>query len=1136
MCWNIDGVQNKFEFQSMIDYLKSYNVFGLLETWEINLEKYSKVFPDHKCFVKNAFKYRSRGRAMAGICVFVHKSLLRFCEQLQTDSNFCIFLKFDKCLFNSIKDMLICFTYLPPDNSPAYRDENLKGIDLLEHYISQLELNPLTVDIMIMGDLNARTGNEKDFIDIVQHVPELDEYNDVWYAGIPDRTSCDNVVNRSGIKLLEFCKMFGICIVNGRSGNDKGVGNFTFVNSNGSSVIDYMLISNDCLDRLANFSIGERTESCHFPLEATVLAESASDNVSDSNCSNHAKNQFYLIKDSTIESIRNTLMALLDNNGLMQITNLINNTHEQIDNVLEKVLEIVEKSLNCCKQKQQTHKKLTQPPWFDSECWKGKREKIKALQNYRKDRTPANLDLYLDLKQNFKRICKKKKNDMYDKKLNELVQNASNPKSFWKKLKRLTNTPIATNNIQIDDWKIHFEQLFAGTNDNDVNVLTSDDDLNEIENSIFNAEITDEEIALSIQALKAFKSPGEDGIPPIFFKHTVDMFMPVMVRLFNRLFKCQEFPTAWSSAIIVPLFKKGDHSNPANYRGISLLDIFGEIYTSIINRRLTFFVNIFDKIDEAQSGFRSGYSTVDNAFVLQSLISKVLSRKRGKMYVAFIDFKTAFDSVVRGKLWEVLMKADLKGNLYKSIEAMYRQVKARVRSNGYLSDYFDCPVGLKQGCMASPQLFSLFINELALTMKQDQNLRGIQLQPNDIEILLLMFADDVALLADTVIGLQRQLNVLYNFCQTSYLKVNSQKSKVMVFKKGGRLSRHETWTYGGEKLDIVPSFSYVGVTFTSGLSLNSMASEMAIKAKKALLSILSSLYEYGQLPYSVYFKLFDTKIQPILLYGSEIWGFKSRDVSESVLNYACKRFLCVSRNSTNAAVLGDCGRYPLVVESAKRSLKYWLKILKMPDERYVKKCYAMLLNMPNNSYFNWAKEMENLLCQNGFGYVWYNQLVDNENMFLKLFTQRLKDKHMQYWHSYTENCSKLKIYKNIKFSYDYEHFVDVLSIRKFRHCYAQFRTGVHDLEIERGRYHNLPLDQRLCKVCSANVVEDEFHFILNCRVYADIRLCFIPSKYFMNPCLHKLHILLSSKNDLIIKNVAQYIYQALHRRKLILQI
>ena len=67
-------------------------------------------------------------------------------------------------------------------------------------------------------------------------------------------------------------------------------------------------------------------------------------------------------------------------------------------------------------------------------------------------------------------------------------------------------------------------------------------------------------------------------------------------------------------------------------------------------------------------------------------------------------------------------------------------------------------------------------------------------------------------------------------------------------------------------------------------------------------------------------------------------------------------------------------------------------------------------------------------------------------MFLQKFTQRLKDNHIQNWHNYIENCSKLNVYKNIKSLYAYEHFVDVLSIRKFRHCYAQFRTGVHDLE------------------------------------------------------------------------------------------
>ena len=134
---------------------------------------------------------------------------------------------------------------------------------------------------------------------------------------------------------------------------------------------------------------------------------------------------------------------------------------------------------------------------------------------------------------------------------------------------------------------------------------------------------------MSIRGLKSDKSPGQDEIPPLFFKHTHDIFMPLLVRLFNRLFNCGEFPLAWSCAIIVPLHKKGDINNPTNYRGISLLDIFGKIYTSVINRRLSFFANVYDLIDESHAGFRSGYSTIDNAFVLQSIISKLLSKNAG---------------------------------------------------------------------------------------------------------------------------------------------------------------------------------------------------------------------------------------------------------------------------------------------------------------------------------------------------------------------------------------------------------------------------------------------------------------------------------------------------------------------------
>ena len=80
----------------------------------------------------------------------------------------------------------------------------------------------------------------------------------------------------------------------------------------------------------------------------------------------------------------------------------------------------------------------------------------------------------------------------------------------------------------------------------------------------------------------------------------------------------------------------------------------GKIYTSILNRRITFYVNIYVKIAKAQAGFREGYTTVDNAFILSACVQKYLNKKDGRLYVCFVDFEKAFDNVNRNKLWNVL--------------------------------------------------------------------------------------------------------------------------------------------------------------------------------------------------------------------------------------------------------------------------------------------------------------------------------------------------------------------------------------------------------------------------------------------------------------------------------------------------
>ena len=130
-----------------------------------------------------------------------------------------------------------------------------------------------------------------------------------------------------------------------------------------------------------------------------------------------------------------------------------------------------------------------------------------------------------------------------------------------------------------------------------------------------------------------------------------------------------------------------------------------------------------------------------------------------------------------------------------------------------------------------------------------------------------------------------------------------------VYKNGGTLAKTEKWSHGGQNLEVVQCFTYLGLNFTRQLSLGQMANDQATKAKGVLVSILSKLFRY--VTNNVFFKIFDTKVLPILMYGAEIWVNQARQEVEWVQYYACKRYLCARQNSTNDAVMGDCGQYPL---------------------------------------------------------------------------------------------------------------------------------------------------------------------------------------------------------------------------------
>jgi hypothetical protein len=266
------------------------------------------------------------------------------------------------------------------------------------------------------------------------------------------------------------------------------------------------------------------------------------------------------------------------------------------------------------------------------------------------------------------------------------------------------------------------------------------------------------------------------------------------------------------------------------------------------------------------------------------------------------------------------------------------------------------------------------------------------------------------------------------------------------------------------------------------------------------------------------------------MYGSELWGIQNMPCIESVQMFACKRLLNVTANSCNNAIMGDLGRYPLYIDTAKRCVKFWLRILRLPTNRLTRLCYDMLKHFDNLGHINWVTYLRQNLYQNGYGYVWENQGVANEKSFVLQYVDRLKNQYIQQWSSNCRDNNKLLYYTQYKDTYDIEAYVNTIDISKFRSALASFRSSSHSLLVERGRHFGISREQRVCIYCET-LIEDELHFVMCCPLYEDLRINYIDRRFTEYPCLNNFVRLMTCGNDQVIKNLAMFIFYSFKRRQ-----
>ena len=268
-------------------------------------------------------------------------------------------------------------------------------------------------------------------------------------------------------------------------------------------------------------------------------------------------------------------------------------------------------------------------------------------------------------------------------------------------------------------------------------------------------------------------------------------------------------------------------------------------------------------------------------------------------------------------------------------------------------------------------------------------------------------------------SLQAQLDAIHRYSRKWGLKINVAKTKICIFEKRKTLNRF-VWSINTDAVEIVGSFCYLGIKFNyNGSFVNAVKTlkDQALKAYNHLVSI------FGRVKLDVKTKLllFDSMIAPILMYGCEVWGiYDMKEVDKLHLRF-CKHILGVRSQTSNAAVLGELGRFPLSLLCKIRALKFWCKIKSSPTS-LINNIYCEQVNDVSfvncNAKDNWSKSVKNVLDSLGFSYVWFSDHIDQSCVVA--LRQRLYDQYVQHWTDTIHSQPKLDYYKQFKLNFEFD--------------------------------------------------------------------------------------------------------------------
>jgi len=402
-----------------------------------------------------------------------------------------------------------------------------------------------------------------------------------------------------------------------------------------------------------------------------------------------------------------------------------------------------------------------------------------------------------------------------------------------------------------DELNMFFSSVFSKEGDGEV-PRASDKPGGKLEDM----RITEWAIKKKIRKLRKEAAAGPDEIGPRLLMELEDAVATALCLIFRKSLATGEVPEDWRRANVTPIFKKGTHADPGNYRPVSLTSVCCKVMESLIRDRLMGHLMGNNLIEKSQHGFMPGKSCTTNLLEFLEEVTKAVDAGQ-PVDVVYLDFAKAFDKVPRKRLMEKLRAHGVAGNIHRWIRNWLSGRQQRVVLNGKSSEWADVLSGVPQGSVLGPVLFLVYINDL------DDEVRMVS--------TVKKFADDTKLgqraaTAEERQRLQEALDNLGVWARRWEMKFNVKKCKVVHIGHG---NVEQEYMMDGEKLTAASEEVDIGVTVNKNLKPSQQCAKAA-RTAQAVLGQLARAFHYRDR--HIFVRLYTQYVRPHLEFSVPAWA------------------------------------------------------------------------------------------------------------------------------------------------------------------------------------------------------------------------------------------------------------------------